>query len=134
MLSCCREKIFAASMVALLVAVGDAKPGAAAVGSPFNFNSSNLATIEADDLPASPPASSRYFFNLLDHRSKYATGFFPGGIVAAAMPAQREIAETWYHYQRPGLQDDLFYNEVKWGIDQWTFSFEAPGSNPRIHF
>ncbi|MGC8539668.1 MAG: hypothetical protein ACP5QA_03450 [Phycisphaerae bacterium] len=119
-------------MVALLVAVGDAKPGAAAVGSPFNFNSSNMATIEADDIPASPPASSRYFFNLLDHRSKYATGFFPGGIVAAAMPAQREVAETWYHYQRPGLQDDLFYNEVKWGIDQWTFSFESPWQHEHI--
>ncbi|MGC8625011.1 MAG: hypothetical protein ACP5VQ_07075 [Phycisphaerae bacterium] len=132
MLLRCREMIFTASMVALLAAVGDAKPGAGAVGSLFNFNSSNLAAIQADDIPASPPASSRYFFNLLDHRSKYAVGFFPGGIVAAAMPAQREIAETWYHYQRPGLQDDLFYNEVKWGIDQWTFSFEAPWQHEHV--
>ncbi|NNM87641.1 MAG: hypothetical protein HKL95_03890 [Phycisphaerae bacterium] len=98
----------------------------------YNFNFDNMAIIKADDIANTPPADSRYFFHLLDHRSKYATGFFPGGIVAAAMPAQREIAETWYHYQRSGLQDDLFYNEVKWGLDQWTLSFEAPWQHEHV--
>ncbi|MGC8551514.1 MAG: hypothetical protein ACP5O7_01470 [Phycisphaerae bacterium] len=69
---------------------------------------------------------------MLDHRSKYAAGFFPGGIVSAAMPAQREVAETWYHYERSGLQEDLFYNEVKWGLDQWTLSFEAPWQHEHV--
>ena len=132
MLPRCREMIFMASLAALAAVAGDVKPGAAQTVGLLDFNTANLSTIEADDIPVSPPASSRYFFNLLDHRSKYATGFFPGGIVAAAMPAQREIAETWYHYQRSGLQDDLFYNEVKWGIDQWTFSFEAPWQHEHV--
>lgn len=132
MLPRCKEMIFVASLAALAAVAGDVKPGAAQTVGLLDCNTANMATIEADDIPASRPASSRYFFNLLDHRSKYATGFFPGGIVAAAMPAQREIAETWYHYQRPGIQDDLIYNEVKWGIDQWTFSFEAPWQHEHV--
>ena len=121
--------------VGLVVTAGWFVPAAGAqspTAGLLHFDSESLATIEADDIPAAPPADGRYFFNLLDHRSKYATGFFPGGIVAAAMPAQREIAETWYDYQRPGLRTQFFYNEIKWGLDQWTLSFEAPWQHAHV--
>ncbi len=78
--------------------------------------------------------SSRYFFGLLDHRSKLAKGFFPGTFLAANVAAQREVAMTWYHFETGHQQLDLFYNEFKWGMDQWTLEFQAPYQHEHVSF
>lgn len=98
-----------------------------------DINASFTPIISADDAALVKPAHSRYFFNLLDRQSKYAAGFFPGGIFAQAMPAQREVAETWYQFLGSGRQTDLLYSEVKWGMDQWTVSVEAPYQHLHIN-
>ncbi len=86
------------------------------------------------DATASGGGSSRYFFGLLDHRSKLAKGFFPGAFLAANVATQREIAMTWYHFERGNEQLDLFYNEFKWGLDQWTVEFQAPYQHGHVSY
>jgi hypothetical protein len=124
----------AATAVAPAPAAGSTATGTASGATPdmFNFNLGDLATIQADDAATPPASNSRYFFGLLDHRSNYAKGFFPGSFLAADLPAEREVAMTWYHFEKPGMQNDIFYNEVKWGLDQWTAVFEAPYQHDHV--
>ncbi len=89
--------------------------------------------ISLDDT-ASGGKYSRYFFGLLDHRSKLAKGFFPGTFLAVNVAAQREIALTWYHFERGNEQLDLFYNEFKWGLDQWTIEFQSPYQHEHVSY
>ncbi len=97
------------------------------------FEADTTPVISLDDT-ASGGGSSRYFFGLLDHRSKLAKGFFPGTFLAANVAAQREIAMTWYHFERGNEQLDLFYNEFKWGLDQWTVEIQAPYQHEHVSY
>ena len=117
-----------ASPTAQASAGGDAKPADG-----LDINSLQPASLF---LGKAPPAgdSSRYFFDLLDHRSRLAKGFFPGTFLAANVAAQREIAMTWYHFERGNEQLDLFYNEFKWGLDQWTVEFQAPYQHEHVSY
>ncbi|MGC8559841.1 MAG: hypothetical protein ACP5O1_04095 [Phycisphaerae bacterium] len=95
--------------------------------------SANPPASSFEDVGATDP-SSRYFFGLLDHRSKLARGFFPGTFLAANVAAQREVAMTWYHFETGHQQLDLFYNEFKWGMDQWTVEIQAPYQHEHVSF
>ncbi len=90
--------------------------------------------VRSFDAGAGGSQSTRYFFGLLDHRSKLAKGFFPGTFLAANVAAQREVAMTWYHFETGHQQLDLFYNEFKWGMDQWTVELQAPYQHEHVSF
>ncbi|NNM84989.1 MAG: hypothetical protein HKL96_04435 [Phycisphaerales bacterium] len=98
------------------------------------YSLTDATAVVSLDAAAAGTDASRYFFGLLDHRSKLAKGFFPGTFLAANVAAQREIAMTWYHFETGHTQLDLFYNEFKWGLDQWTVEFQAPYQHEHVAY
>ncbi len=66
-------------------------------------------------IPATNPASTRYFFGLLDSRSSYGNDFFHDPLIGPEFDCEQQIELDYAHTEAPGFQG----NEVDGGF-QWT--------------
>src|SRR4051812_39123466 len=73
-----------------------------------------------------PAGDTRYFSNLLDHRSRYGQGWFPEPFLAPEMDVDREIRLDWLHAEQPGTRIDELNFEVEYNFDLLTIEVEVP--------
>ena len=70
---------------------------------------------------------SRYgLFNLLDHRSKYNTNWYPEPLNTDEMDADQEFRLNYSHFEQPGLRSDEASAEVELSFGQLTLELEVP--------
>src|SRR5690242_9255476 len=77
----------------------------------------DAATTAATTLPLPAPAPERYgLFNLLDHRSKYATNWYPEPLLSDEMDWDQEVRLDWFHSENRGIQSDEVHGEVEFSF------------------
>jgi hypothetical protein len=69
--------------------------------------------------------SGRYFFNLLDHRSRYGTGFFPEHFRQTSLDAEHELRADYFHGEHSGRRESEIESEVEWAINNLTLTIEG---------
>jgi hypothetical protein len=86
---------------------------------------SRLLLLDDDDDDTKPkpagsavanPASSRYFFGLLDNRSSYGKDFFPDAFLGPEFDAEQQLELDYLHGEKPGVQNDEVDAGVQWNV------------------
>jgi hypothetical protein len=81
--------------------------------------------LDADDDNASPkpstapstnPAAGRYFFNLLDTRSRYGADFFPDPFLGPEFDSEKQLEADYLHAEKRGLRDDQIDAGFQWNL------------------
>ncbi len=75
--------------------------------------------------PQADRGSDRYFFNLLDHRSRYGTGFFPEHFRQTSLDAEHELRADYFHGEHKGRRESEIESEVEWAIGNLTLTIEG---------
>ncbi|HUB25978.1 MAG TPA: hypothetical protein VL992_11160 [Tepidisphaeraceae bacterium] len=80
-----------------------------------------------DQKPATTnPASNRYFFGLLDHRSVYGSDFFPDPLIGPEFDADQQIEVDYAHSEKRGVVDDEVDGGFQWNVvGELTIAAEA---------
>lgn len=73
--------------------------------------------LDDDDKPASAPSGpDRYFFNLLDHSSRYGKDFFHDPLFGPEFDRERQIEADYFHGEGDGQRDDSIYGAFQWNV------------------
>ncbi len=90
--------------------------------------SSSLVRAGDPVTPSDPTATNtRYgLWNLLDHRSKYATNWFPEPLLADEMDWDQELRLDWFHSEKNRNVSDSVTAEVEYSIGLLTLEVEMP--------
>jgi hypothetical protein len=75
--------------------------------------------------------SQRYFFGLLDHRSRYGSGFFPEHFRQTSLDAEHELRVDYFHGEQSVRREDEVEAEVEWAIGNLTLTIEAEWESER---
>jgi len=67
-------------------------------------------------LPAANTESSRYCFDLLDHRSSYGDDFFPDPFIGPEFDSERQIELDYLHGEKRGVRDDEVDAGFQWNV------------------
>jgi hypothetical protein len=91
----------------------------------------NAQTSTAESQQVATSGSQRYFFNLLDHRSRYGTGFFPEHFRQTSLDAEHELRVDYFHGEHSVRREDEIEAEVEWAIGNLTLTIEAEWESER---
>jgi hypothetical protein len=87
----------------------------------------DAAITAARTLPLPAPVPDRYgLFNLLDHRSRYATNWYPEPLLSDEMDWDQEIRLDWFHAEKRGIQRDEVHGEVEFSLGLLTLEVGVP--------
>ncbi len=112
---------------------------------PLDMSAVHAADVDALLLAAAPapataaapaaapvPGDSRYgLFNMLDHRSRYGTSWFPEPFRVGEMDLDNEIRVDWEHTEGKGLIADEVKAEFEKSFGLLTLEIEVPYANER---
>jgi hypothetical protein len=75
---------------------------------------------------ADAPASTRYFADLLDHRSTYGDFWFPEPLRGPEMDVDSELRVDYFHSESSNTQSNQVTAELEHNIGLLTFEIEIP--------
>ena len=90
--------------------------------SPLTGSRQVLSLDDDDDKPksggtsASNPSAERYFFGLLDDRSRYGKDFFHDPLLGPEFDAEKQLELDYTHGERRGFQDDEIDAGFQWNL------------------
>jgi hypothetical protein len=95
-----------------------------------SFNAPMLPLYASDSTsgPSAAPAPDGPYgwFNLLDSRSEFGSGFFPEPFLVDEGDRDREVAFSWFHQEGFGSITDQITGEIEWTFGDTTIEVEAP--------
>jgi hypothetical protein len=106
----------------------------ALMGPAYGADSNVVVNAQADTTApqrVTNSGSQRYFFNLLDHRSRYGTGFFPEHFRQTSLDAEHELRVDYFHGEQSVRREDEIEAEVEWAIGNLTLTIEAEWESER---
>jgi len=95
-----------------------------------------MASLLAFDRPArADSAADDHYgpFGLLDHRSKYNTGWFPEPLLTDEMDGDQEVRLNYRHFEQPGTQVTEVSAEVEKNFGNLTIELELPYEREATH-
>ncbi len=113
--------------LALVLILASQKGHAMSIGqaAPDGGSAVSVQAAEPAAQPQASDGSDRYFFNLLDRRSRYGKGFFPEHFRQTSLDAEHELRADYFHGEHEGRRENEIESEVEWAFGNLTLTIEG---------